>query len=29
MPHVIINQARIHDHFLSVMRNSAAKNELF
>ena len=29
MPHVIINQARIHDHFLNVMRNSAAKNEPF
>ncbi len=29
MPHVIINQARIHDHFLNVMRNSAAKTEPF
>ena len=29
MPHVIINQARIHDHFLNVMRNSAANNEPF
>ena len=27
MPHVIINQARIHDHFLSVMKNSATKTE--
>ena len=27
MPHVIINQARIHDHFLNVMKHSAAQTE--
>lgn len=27
MPHVIINQARIHDHFLEVMKRSARKIE--
>jgi len=27
MPHVIINQARIHDHFLNVMKHSAAVTE--
>jgi phenol 2-monooxygenase len=26
-PHVILNQARVHDHFLDVMRRSAAKLE--
>lgn len=28
-PHVIINQARVHDHFLDVMRQSPAKIEPF
>lgn len=27
MPHVIINQARIHDHFLEIMKQSASKIE--
>ncbi|GEP52988.1 FAD-binding monooxygenase [Reyranella soli] len=26
-PHVVLNQARVHDHFLDVMRRSAAKLE--
>ena len=26
-PHVVLNQARVHDCFLDVMRNSAAKLE--
>ena len=27
MPHVVLNQARVHDFFLDVMRRSAAKSE--